>query len=109
MLTIVHKALECSSHIVRLERLSSITENFMLQEILDLYEDEEFLTADGFDSAIIGVDEHSMRLIYSVSKCIDILVTDGMDYEDAIEYLNFNTFNAYVGEKTPIWCCDHFG
>jgi len=26
-----------------------------------------------------------------------------MDDEEAIEYLEFNTFGAYVGEKTPIW------
>jgi len=29
-----------------------------------------------------------------------------MSLEDAIEHLSFNTLNAYVGEKTPIWCMD---
>ena len=45
-----------------------------LQEILDNYEDESFLIADGFDDAIIGVEESSMRLIYSVKRCIEILI-----------------------------------
>jgi len=45
-----------------------------LQEIFDNYEDESFLIADGFDDAIIGVEESSMRLIYSVKRCIEILI-----------------------------------
>jgi len=70
------------------------------------YEEEEFLTADGFDAAIIGIEEASMRVIYSVSKCIKILTEEGMSEEDAHEYFSFNVSGAYVGEKTPIWCMD---
>ena len=77
----------------------------MIQEIIERYEDEVFLKADGFDDAIIGVDEQTMRLIYSVSKCIEILMVD-MDHIDAIEYFSYNVSGAYVGEKTPIWCSD---
>jgi hypothetical protein len=47
-----------------------------------------------------------MRLIYSVNKCIDILVEDGMTEEDAIDYFHYNTKTAWVGEQTPIWCTD---
>jgi len=77
----------------------------MLKEIIENYYEEEFLIADGFDDALIGVDETTMRLIYSVSKCIDILKED-MDYTDAIEYFTYNVSGGYVGEKTPIWCWD---
>ena len=79
----------------------------MLKEILEQYPDEQFLKADGFDYAIIGLDLDSMRLIYSVSKCIDIL-NDDMTYTDAQEYFEFNVRGSYVGEKTPIWCEDYF-
>jgi len=79
----------------------------MIETILDRYQDEQFLKADGFDDAIIGVDESTMRLIYSVSKCIEILCKD-MDMEDAIEYFDFNVSGSYMGEKTPIWCYDDF-
>jgi hypothetical protein len=79
-----------------------------LQEILDNYEDESFLIADGFDDAIIGVEESSMRLIYSVKRCIEILMSEDMTYEDAIEHFNYNVSGGYVGEKTPIWCQDNF-
>jgi hypothetical protein len=78
-----------------------------IQTILEQYTDEELLIAVGFDSAIIGVDESSMRLIYSVEKCLQILCDD-MTYEDAIEHFEFNVKGAYVGEKTPIWCSDNF-
>jgi hypothetical protein len=77
----------------------------MLKEIIENYYEEEFLIADGFDDALIGVDETTMRLIYSVSKCIDILKED-MEYTDAIEYFTYNVSGGYVGEKTPIWCWD---
>ena len=58
----------------------------MLQEILEKFPDEEFLKADGFDNAIIGVDLYSMRLVYSVSKCVNVLMND-MSEDEAIEYL----------------------
>lgn len=79
----------------------------MIDKIIEQYEDETFLKADGFDEAIIGVDETTMRLIYSVKKCIEILIRD-MSEEDAIEYFTFNVSSAYVGGKTPIWCQDIF-
>ncbi len=80
----------------------------MIQDLIEIYPEQSFLKADGFDDAIIGVEESSMRLIYSVSKCIDILCKD-MSPEDACEYFTFNVQCAYVGDKTPIWCADNFG
>ena len=79
----------------------------MINEIFERYEDELFLKADGFDEAIIGVDENTMRLISSVKKCIEILMLD-MSEEDALEHFNYNVRGSYVGEKTPIWCSDDF-
>jgi hypothetical protein len=80
----------------------------MINKIIETYDDVSFMKADGFDEAIIGVDEKDMRLIYSVSKCIDILKKDGMNYEEAREFFDFNVSGSYVGEKTPIWCYDDF-
>jgi uncharacterized Rossmann fold enzyme len=75
-----------------------------LQEILEIYPDEEILKADGFDRAVIGIDPESMRLVYDRNIMFDILVTDEeMDPTDAIEHLDFNVYGAYVGEKTPIY------
>ena len=79
-------------------RIDYLTENF---------EGEDFLVADGFDDAIIGVDENSMRIIYSVTKSIEILMKENMTYEEANEYFYFNVSGSYVGDKTPIWCYDN--
>ena len=75
-----------------------------LEEIIEMFPDEEFLKADGFDNAIIGVEPNTMRLVYSRDKMIGILIEDEkMDEIDAIEYLEYNTWNAHVGDKTPIY------
>lgn len=78
----------------------------MLDIILESYPEEKLKKADGFDKAIIGIDDSSMRLIYSVSKCIKILKKD-MSEEEAIEYFDYNVKGAYMGEKTPIWSVDN--
>lgn len=62
-----------------------------------------YLKADGFDQAIIGIDSINERIIYSKQKMIEIL-SDEMPEDEAIEFLEFNTWNAYVGEHTPIYC-----
>lgn len=75
-----------------------------LDEIIEAFPEEEFLKADGFDRAIIGVEPNSMRLVYRRDTMIDILIMDEqMEEIDAIEYLEYNTWNAYFGEKTPIY------
>ena len=77
----------------------------MIDKITEWFPEDEFLIADGFDDAIIGIDSNSMRLIYSITKCIEILSKD-MDEEEAVEYFDFNVRGSYFGEKTPIWCVD---
>ena len=75
-----------------------------LKEIIESNPDVSFLTADGFDKAVIGYEPSSNRLVYDRTKMIDILVKrDKMDYDEAIEYLEYNTFGAYVGVETPIY------
>ena len=64
----------------------------------------KFLLADGFDAAIIGIDSLSERVVYDKQAMVDILIDqEEMSEEDAIEFLEFNTWNAYVGEHTPIY------
>lgn len=90
----------------------------ILKGILDTFSDEAFLTADGFDAAVIGVDLESMRLIYSVKKIINILseqFSSEMSPEDmhespdtmAIEYFEYN-IRGSKGDNYPIWCEDNF-
>lgn len=78
----------------------------MRNEIIERYSDtEDVLFADGLDDAIIGFDTNLWKVVYSKSKCVDVISKE-ISREDAIEYLEYNTFCAYVGDKTPIWVDD---
>jgi len=78
----------------------------MLERLVELYEDENLLKADGFDEAVIGICTREYRLIYSMKKIIEILIAEGMTDEDALEHYYYNISGAWVGEKTPIFCED---
>ncbi len=68
---------------------------------------EEALICDGFDEAIIGVAQRinlGPVAAYSVEKILNILVErDGMTYEEAVEYFDFNIIGAGMGEFTPVF------
>ena len=64
---------------------------------------------DGFDSAILGTasiwngNERVEVLVYSQYLMVNqLIVRDGMTEEEAIEYIDFNIENAYIGKDTPI-------
>lgn len=79
----------------------------VLTGILENFHEEEITIADGFDEAVIGIDISTMRLIYSVSKVIDIMMDrDGMDEQDALDWYEYNMQSTWVGDQTPIWCED---
>ena len=69
--------------------------------------DEKPLLAEGFDSAVLGLSRVSLGadvVVYSIDRCIDVLVQrDGMTEEEAIEYMNFNVLDAFMGPMTPIF------
>jgi hypothetical protein len=78
------------------------------EELLEVYEgliDEntEILMADGFDDAIIGLCSKSLRVIYDYDLMLEILEDEGMEEIEAIEHLEFNVLNAWVGDQTPIY------
>ena len=74
------------------------------KDIIDTFEDEELMFVDGFDVAIIGIDTVSYRVVYNKEIMIEVLIAEGMSYEDALEHFSYNIEGAYVGEKTPIYC-----
>lgn len=69
------------------------------------------LTCDGFDEAIIGMAERinlGPVVAYSVEKILDILINrDGMTYEEAIEYYDYNVVGAWMGEFTPVFITNY--
>ncbi len=67
---------------------------------------EEALIADGLGDAIIGYGNKYPKnpvVIYDYDKCVDILITQGMSYHDAVEWMEFNVVCSYMGEGTPIF------
>lgn len=79
-----------------------------IDSFADLYDFETILRIDGFDEACIGWtdswsgDERPMRLVYDQSKIIEILMEQGMEEDEAIEYFNFNIADAFHGSNTPV-------
>jgi hypothetical protein len=82
-----------------------------LEIILQIAEDNLSLKPDGFDgnkdgydNAIIGINDNG-QLVYSKEIMVDLLMNmdPEMSLEDAWEFLEYNCFNTYVGDKTPIF------
>ena len=67
----------------------------------------EALVCDGFDDAIIGVAERinlGPVVAYSVDKIINIMMErDGMTYEEALEFYDYNIVGSWMGEYTPVF------
>jgi len=79
----------------------------ILDDIYEMYPEGGFYTADGFDSAVIGIDPYKMLLIYSIEKCLEVLVeVQEMTPDDAVEYFEFNVAGSSLGDDSPIWLDD---
>lgn len=64
----------------------------------------EALYPTEFKKAILGIVERCGMepiILLDRSKVINKLVEDGMDYEEAVEYFDFNIIGSYMGEGTP--------
>ena len=79
---------------------------------------DDMLMIDGHDNALIGVavvwkevaSGGASRVDIAVndgSKIVETLVKDGLDEDEASEFVQFNVEGAYVGITTPIivWPC----
>jgi len=63
---------------------------------------------DGYDEAIIGPasiwrDSTQVSvLVYDAEKIRELLMRDGMDAEEAREFIEFNIEGGYLGIETPV-------
>ena len=72
--------------------------------LMEVLAEEDCLTADGFDDALVGFTcGADLVAVYDVQKMIEILIMEGMEHDDAVEHLDYNVIGAYVGEKTPLY------
>lgn len=92
----------------------SLSQFFRLVEQVDMPVPSEILCEHGYEDAIVfqspdyaeafvGISDCG-RAIYSYSAMIASLVAEGMDAEDAIEFIDYNTIRAlpYMGSHAPI-------
>lgn len=80
-----------------------------IQEFLLERGDKEtaFFSNPDFIHAIIGISNDG-RLVYSYVKMVEtLMLSDNMSYEEATEFIDYNTLRAipYMGEKAPIVLC----
>lgn len=62
-----------------------------------------FLSEEYFDGAIVGVTGKS-QVVYDMDLMVDLFSTNNdCTEEEAMEYLDFNTWSAYVGDETPVF------
>lgn len=74
------------------------------EHLMEILEEEECLTADGFDEALVGCTYGAnVVAVYDINKMVEILMEEGTDYDDAVEFLDYNVVGAYFGEKTPLY------
>lgn len=64
---------------------------------------------DGFDSAIIGTacvwngNERVDVLVYDIYQMVQQLtIRDDMNEDEALDYIEYNIQNAYIGKDTPV-------
>lgn len=60
----------------------------------------------GFDNALLGYAERCTQppvAVYDLASMIDILTNrDGMTWDEAHEYIEYNYLNGWIGERTPL-------
>ena len=85
--------------------LSEAEHNDVIQEA-----DPHPLTADGLDDAFLGFTAYSPGrqplAVYSIERCIQCFVDQGMDRDEAEEFFSFNTVGAWMGDGTPLFIDD---
>ena len=67
-------------------------------------DENDFMCMDDYDHCFVGVIERYGQapiVCYDKDKVLAKLVSDGMTYEGAIEFFEFNQLGAWVGDSTP--------
>lgn len=71
-------------------------------------DDERMVRLVGLDDCIVGFADVlgeagiTRRLIYGGPNIVHSLMRQGMTQDDAMEHLEFNIENAYMGRATPV-------
>ena len=67
---------------------------------------EDAIIYPNLNEALIGICEQFGRppvAAYDLNKCITLLMEDGMDEDEAMDYFYFNTLGTWAGDSTPVF------
>lgn len=71
---------------------------------------------EGFDNAIIGTSsiwngkERVDVLVYDIYRMVEqLIIRDGMNEDEALDYIEYNIQNAYIGKDTPVIVWEYHG
>lgn len=67
----------------------------MIEEYLQKA-DPEAIIFDGLDLAIVGFD-HRGLMVYDYNKMVNIFIADGMTWEEAVEWVDYNVIGTNAG------------
>lgn len=88
----------------KVEELKAAQRLNRFMEDIDPDQESGILKMDGYDDCVVGiVTRYGIDgiLCYDVDKVIAKLMKQGMSYEEAQEWFEYNQIGAWVGEKTP--------
>lgn len=89
---------------------SEALERLIRDRLAEAYGDDEMLFLDppSLDHAIVGIAQRinfGPVVVYDRQKLVEAFMAEGMDEEEADEWVSFNVEGAYVGERTPLILC----
>jgi hypothetical protein len=77
-----------------------------IREVMESLNENAFL-ADGLEKAILGYTvnrHHPHVVVYDAAKCVRAIARQlGTSPDDADEFLEFNTYGAFVGPNGPLF------
>lgn len=82
-----------------------MNDSIVQNRVLDYLDEEETVVLwDGMERAIIGVARQFgvPFVVYDRTRCIEILMEQGMSFIDAEEYFAFNVEGGWLGSATPL-------
>ena len=72
------------------------------QDVVEFSSSDKLIFCDGFDDAIIGITDGCV--CYDKMMMVHILLEDeSWEPEEAYEFLEFNTWCAYIGTGSPFF------
>jgi hypothetical protein len=77
----------------------------VVEIIKDRFEvDIPYELVDAFMGMTYDMATSTLRPVFSEQKSVNILMMmNGWDWEEAVEYFDFNIKGAYEGPRTPVW------